>query len=230
MSETTELQVDGQLINEDLSTKTKYLNFITNPKVFFEQLIKKPRFMIPILAIIFSQILFAYALVPSVLTQIANQGQIELTPNMEMLFTIIAMFTSVLLGLLIFVGTSFVYFFIGKIFARTLRFRYVVTIFGFLQLPKAIKLVLIAIKAILTGVIEQKTGLTAFFSTNAPIGNVIMSNIEFFNLWYYFLLGLAVQVLFKCSYKKSYLIVFILFVLDVLTQSLSPGISTITLK
>ncbi|GAW27893.1 YIP1 family protein [Carboxydocella sp. ULO1] len=177
----------------------------------------------PFLSITLTQLIFAFTMLPVVQTQL-KKTDITISGNAEVIFSVVAVFSSTIMGLFTFILGCLVFFFIGKIFQQELQLRYVVSMLGFEQIPKNLKLLLLAGKVSQTGIIPVKKGLASVINTGSPLLNAFYGNIDLFNLWSLFLLGIVIHVLLKTSWKKSYLLVAGFFAIEVLVQSIMPGV------
>lgn len=208
--------MEGNIVRKD-TVNLKCFNLIDNPQKFFNQILNKPKVLIPILFILISNLLFSYLILPNALERYFLQGHI--LNNVEISFLkVFSITASTFMGLFNFLIICILFYFIGHLFRSDLKFRSVVSVLGFVSIPKGFQLIQNGFISLYTGKIPESGALGFLLDIKSNIGKVLINNIDVFNIWYYFLFVVAVSVLFKISYTKSGIIIFILFILNTLIQ------------
>jgi membrane protein, antimicrobial resistance system len=217
-----------------------FLNIYTSPSQTFTKLSEKPKWLIPLIIVVIFSILLTIVAVSktnwdeqrakvSEMMQKRNvpQERIDkimntMNPKTGMIRGIIAMLIMTPIGILIFtlilnllipiLGTSGLF---KKTFAVT-------THSALVRVPGAIvKAILMFVK----GSSDISTSLMLFFPKMTHQGFVygLFSKIDFFTIWELILVGLGLKVLFNISGKKTYYVVFGLWLLYIIiTSFLSP--------
>lgn len=199
-----------------------YFNFVFRPKMFFAYIMVNPKFLVPMLIILISNLYFSYSMLPFVSRQF-QQSQVEISSGMEMFFKTFTMISSTMIGLMSFLLTCLIIYFVGRIFVKDLRLRYIVSGLAFQQIPKSLKLIFLAINVNHTGIVPEEKGLLTIMSTQSILVNSLLANIDILNCWSYFLMGILLHYLFKISLKKAYLLVLAIFFIEALFYGITSS-------
>ncbi|WP_461206727.1 Yip1 family protein [Clostridium sp. DL1XJH146] len=221
--------------DEKLSLGEKLKCFFINPTRLFRPYISNPKFAINL--IILGAISVVFSLIQANLQKpytdevLRNSLQGADPATMAQLEKMTGIFQSPLLqaplklvGFII--GVFFmalVYFLIVKLFRGKGTYSQMVSVYLQATYATAIGYIVKIIFMLISG---EPTGLSLI--QNPSVQTALINYIDIFKLWYLFLLGLGISVVFKISKIKSYGILIVLFLIG-LFISISPYLLTSTI-
>jgi hypothetical protein len=217
-----------------------FLNIYTSPSKTFTKLSEKPKWLIPLIIVVIVSILLSLVALSrtnwdeqkakvremlekrNVPQERIDKTMDAMNPKTGLIRGIIAMFIATPLGILIFtlvLNLLLPLLGISGLFKKTFA---VTTHSALVRVPGAmVKAILMFIK----GSSDISTSLMLFLPKMAHQGFVygLFSRIDFFTIWELILVGLGLKVLFNISGKKSYYVVFGLWLLYIIISSIFPA-------
>ncbi|RCX12221.1 Yip1-like protein [Anaerobacterium chartisolvens] len=224
----------------------RVLGVIASPSRTMENLCGKPRILFPILAMIFGMAalyalrfpLYQDTIRPAMEAAIIQQGTPVSEEQMDMIVTSGAIGGMVALpftALFMWIAMTALIFAAVKIFKGKGSFKQYCSITGYAYVIMLLYFVLTLVASFFTNSIQLDTSLLALKKLVAPgvltdgfagsFVSALLKSFDFFGIWQYVVISIGVAYASKMSMKKSYIIVFTLFIASALLFAVYAGIT-----
>lgn len=195
-----------------INTFKRLTGVITNPVATFEDIRKRPDYLMPILLMLLTSIIAASIITPIALDASFKELS-EKSPEiadkidaMRPISYIMGIAGAAIIPLVIWlIMTALIHVFAGLAGGEG-EFKPLLSVLGYAGIPGYLKAIVMAIVTLLTENPRPKLGLDILFKPEDTVGkiiNVVLSNIEILNLWYIALLIIGISVAKEMSRKQA---------------------------
>ncbi|MFE8874600.1 Yip1 family protein [Acetobacter persici] len=190
-----------------LKPKNNFYNFIINPFSFFNNMLSNPKVMLPLLIMFIANVLFSFTSA-DLLYQGNNYINDSFIQNNRTIFMVLTVGISVISNLTTLIFSCLFLYFIGMIFFDNISYKTIFSFVLFSQIPQYINLFILTAKNLITQEITEQI-------QNPTLLDSIGTQVNPFNIWHLFLLGVAIHTMTKMSKTKSFIIILILPILNI---------------
>ncbi len=195
-----------------INTFKRLTGVITNPVATFEDIRKRPDFLTPIILMLLTSIIAGSIIIPIALDA-RFEKLIEETPEvadkvdaMRTVGYIMGMVGAAVMPLVIWlIMAALIHVFAGLAGGEG-EFKPLLSVLGYAGIPNYLKAIVITIIALINGTPRTKLGLDLLFEPENNVGkiiNVVLGNIEIFNLWNIALVIVGISVVKEMSRKQA---------------------------